>query len=218
MGRPAAVTMRVDCQVHTVHSGDATTTLDQLAARIREVRLDAVCITDHHTLEGAREALRRQMGAAIIVGEEVRTPVGEIIGLFLTDRVPYVLPLLEAAARIRAQGGLVYAPHPCDRLRGGIGDAGLSALAEAGLLDIVEVCNAKVRHPEDNARAAAIARRLGLPGAAGSDAHDPEGVGAAYVEVPEFGGPREFVARLREGRVVGGFREHARRYVPRPQR
>ena len=121
--------MRVDCQVHTVYSGDAVTTLDQLAQRTREVGLDAVCITDHHTLDGAVEALRRDLGVPIIVGEEVRTPAGEIIGLFLTERIPYVLPLLEAAARIRAQGGIVYAPHPCDRLRAGVGEAGLSRLA-----------------------------------------------------------------------------------------
>jgi predicted metal-dependent phosphoesterase TrpH len=207
--------MRVDCQVHTVHSGDATTTLDQLAKRVREVGLDAVCITDHHTIDGALEALQRDLGVRVIVGEEVRTPVGEIIGLFLSERVPYVLPLLQAAARIRSQGGIVYAPHPCDRLRTGIGVAGLAMLAGADLLDVVEVFNSKVRHAEDNATAAAVARRLGVPGGAGSDAHDPEGLGAAYVEVPDFTGPRDFVDRLHDGRIVGVFRDHAARYTPR---
>ncbi len=206
--------MRVDCQVHTVYSGDAVTTLDQLARRTREVGLDAVCITDHHTLDGAFEALRRDLGARVIVGEEVRTPAGEIIGLFLTERIPYVLPLLEAAARIRAQGGIVYAPHPCDRLRTGVGEAGLSRLAEAGLLDVIEVFNSKVRHAEDNAAAAAVARRLGVPGGAGSDAHDPEGLGAAYVEVPDFTGPGDFLDGLQQARIVGVFREHALRYAP----
>ncbi len=211
------MTTRVDCQVHTLYSGDATTTLDQLAARIRQVGLDAVCITDHHTLDGALQASRRGLGGArVIVGEEVRTPAGEIIGLFLTERVPYVLPLLEAAARIRAQGGLVYAPHPCDRLRTGVGEAGLELLAEADLLDVVEVFNSKVRHEEDNAAAAAIARRLGTPGGAGSDAHDPDGVGAAYVEMPDFAGARDFVHRLHEARIVGRFQEHALRYSPAP--
>jgi len=209
------VTVRVDCQVHTIHSGDATTTLDQLAERIRDVGLDAVCITDHHTLDGALEGLRRGLDARVIVGEEVRTPAGEIIGLFLTERIPYVLPLLEAASRIRAQGGIVYAPHPCDRLRRGVGEAGLSMLAEANLLDVVEVFNSKVQHPEDNAAAAATALRLGAPGGAGSDAHDPEGIGAAYVEMPDFNGPHDFLARLHEARIVGSYREHAPRYTPR---
>jgi predicted metal-dependent phosphoesterase TrpH len=206
--------MRVDCQVHTVYSGDAVTTLDQLSERIREVGLDAVCITDHHTLDGAREALRRDLGARVIVGEEVRTPAGEIIGLFLTQRVPYVLPLLEAAARIRAQGGLVYAPHPCDRLRNGVGEAGLSRLAGAGLLDVIEVFNSKVRHAGDNAAAAAAARRLGVPGGAGSDAHDPAGLGAAYVELPDFTGAGDFLDGLRQAQIAGVFREHALRYAP----
>lgn len=207
--------MRVDCQIHTIHSGDATTTLEQLAVRVREVGLDAVCITDHHTIDGGLDAQRRGLGARVIIGEEVRTPAGEIIGLFLTERIPYVLPLLEAASRIREQGGIVYAPHPCDRLRTGVGRAGLEMLAEAGLLDVVEVFNSKVRHGEDNAAAAETARRLGVPGAAGSDAHDPDGVGAAYVEVSDFTGPRDFVDRLREARIVGAFRDHALRYTPR---
>ncbi|MBO0745455.1 MAG: PHP domain-containing protein [Candidatus Dormibacteraeota bacterium] len=209
--------MRVDCQVHTVYSGDATTTLDQLSERIGEVGLDAVCITDHHTLDGALMALERRLGARVIVGEEVRTPAGEIIGLFLTERIPYVLPLLEAASRIRAQGGIVYAPHPCDRLRAGLGEAGLSRLAEANLLDVIEVFNSKVRHREDNAVAAGMARRLGVPGGAGSDAHDPEGIGAAYVEMADFTGPREFLDGLHRARIVGAFREHALRYAPRPR-
>ena len=207
--------MRVDCQLHTVYSGDATTTLCRLAERIREVGLDAVCVTDHHTLDGAFEAQRGDLGARIIAGEEVRTPAGEIIGLFLSERVPYVLPLLDAAARIRAQGGVVYAPHPCDRLRGGVGEAGLSELARAGLLDVIEVFNSKVRHAEDNATAAAIARRLGIPGGAGSDAHDPEGIGAAYVEMRAFTGPAGFLEALRGARIVGEFRDHAPRYAPR---
>lgn len=210
--------MRVDCQLHTIYSGDATTTLDQLAERIGEVGLDAVCITDHHTLDGALTALQRRLGARVIVGEEVRTPAGEIIGLFLTERIPYVLPLLEAASRIRAQGGLVYAPHPCDRLRAGVGEAGLSRLAGAGLLDVVEVFNSKLRHREDNAAAAEMARRLGLPGGAGSDAHDPEGIGAAYVEMADFTGPREFLEGLHGARIAGCFREHALRYAPRGPR
>lgn len=214
----APLTVRVDCQVHTIYSGDATTTLDQLSERTGRVRLDAVCITDHHTLDGALAALRRHLGARIIVGEEVRTPAGEIIGLFLTERIPYVLPLLEAASRIRAQGGIVYAPHPCDRLRAGVGEAGLSRLAEANLLDVIEVFNSKVRHSEDNTLAAGIARRLGVPGGAGSDAHDPEGIGAAYVEMAEFTGPRDFLDRLHEARIVGSFREHALRYAPRRPR
>jgi len=206
--------VRVDCQLHTVWSGDATTTLDQLAERVAAADIDVVCITDHHTLEGARRAIERGIGARVVVAEEVRTRVGELIGLFLTERVPYVLPVEDAVARIRGQGGLVYAPHPLDRHRRGVGERWLEELAQRGSLDVVEVFNAKVRDPDDNERAAEVARRHGLPGGAGSDAHDPEGIGAAYLEMPDFDGAAAFLAALSSARIVGTFRDHAPRYSP----
>ena len=207
--------VRVDCQLHTVWSGDSTTTLEQLASRVVAVGLDVVCITDHHTIEGARLAAERGIGARVVVGEEVRTRSGELIGLFLSERVPYVLAAEEVATRIRDQGGLVYAPHPLDRHRRGVGERGLADLAAGRCLDVVEVFNAKTREAGDNERAAAAARRLGLPAGAGSDAHDPEGLGAAYLEMPDFDGPAGFLASLRSARVVGELREHARRYTLR---
>src|SRR5262249_28657453 len=139
---------------------------------------------------------------------------GELIGLFLTERIPYVLPVEDAVARVRRQGGLVYAPHPFDRWRRGLGERGLEELAARGSVDVVEVFNAKVREAADNELAAALAARLGLPGGAGSDAHDPEGIGAAYLEMPDFDGPAGFLAALHSARVVGTFRDHAPRYAP----
>jgi predicted metal-dependent phosphoesterase TrpH len=212
-GTPAGW-VRVDCQLHTVFSGDATTTLDQLAQRVAAVGLNVVCITDHHTLDGALGAAERGIGARIVVGEEIRTPVGELIGLFLTARIPYVLPIDDVVARIREQGGIVYAPHPLDLGRRGIGAGLLARLAAEGMLDAVEIFNAKVRDDEHNRLAAEAARRLGLPGGAGSDAHDPDGIGAAYAEMPDFDGPQEFLAALRSARHFGSFRDHAPRYRP----
>lgn len=212
--RPPAGWVRVDCQLHTVWSGDASTTLEQLAARVAEVGLDVVCITDHHTVDGARRALEHGIGARVVVGEEVRTRAGELIGLFLTERIPYVLPVEEVVDRIRDQGGLVYAPHPLDRHRRGVGEQRLTELAASGAIDLVEVFNAKVREAPDNERAAEVAQRFGLPAGAGSDAHDPEGVGAAYLEMPDFDGPMSFLAGLRSARVVGELRKHVPRYCP----
>jgi predicted metal-dependent phosphoesterase TrpH len=206
--------VRVDCHLHTVHSGDAVTTVGRLAARVREERLDVVCVTDHHTLAGAHEALAREIGARVIVGEEVRTYAGEIIGLFLTERVPYVLPLEDAVSRVRAQGGLVYAPHPFDASRTSLGEQGLTRLHTMAALDVVEVFNAKIADPADNRRAAEFAAEHDLPGAAGSDAHDPEGIGAAWTEIPDFDGPADFLTALRECRLHGEFRDHVG-YLPR---
>lgn len=208
--------VRVDCHLHTVHSGDAVTTVDQLRDRIIEIGLDVVCITDHHTLRGAHAALEADVGARIIVGEEIRTPAGEIIGLFLTERVPYVLPLEEAAARIRAQNGIVYAPHPCDPNRAGLGEDHLSRLAIDGSLDVIETFNPKVEDEKHNGRAVQAAWQLNTAAAAGSDSHDPEGIGAAYVDMLDFDGPLDFMAKLPTARIVGELRAHAPRFQPSP--
>jgi predicted metal-dependent phosphoesterase TrpH len=216
--------VRVDCHLHTVASGDAVTTLDQLADRVAAAGIDVVCITDHNVTSAAQAALARGIGARVIVGEEIRTSAGDVIGLFLSERVPYVLPVLDAVARIRRQGGLVYLPHPFDPMRSSLGTGtaaelrtGVCAdLCAAGLVDVVEVFNAKIADHALNDRAAALAAHWGLPGGAGSDAHDPPGVGAAYIEMPDFDGPGSFVAALAGARIVGEYRPHAPRYASPP--
>jgi predicted metal-dependent phosphoesterase TrpH len=173
-----------------------------------------VCITDHNVTAAAVAAGERGIGARVIVGEEITTREGDLIGLFLTERVPYVLPVTEAVGLIRAQGGLVYLPHPFDPGRSSLGPAA-EELCAAGLADVVEVFNAKISDQSLNEEAAALAARFGLPGAAGSDAHDPCGVGAACADVPDFDGPAEFLAALRQASITGRYHPHAPRY-PRP--
>ena len=203
--------VRVDCHLHTADSGDARTTIDQLAERVAAVRLDVVCVTEHNQTSGALKAIERGIGARVIVGEEVRTAAGEIIGLFLSERIPYVLPVPEVIGRIRAQEAVVYAPHPYDPLRSGLG-ARLDALCAAGDVDVIEAFNAKNPDDRHNVMAAETAARYGLPAGAGSDAHDPEGIGAAYLEMPDFDGPKDFLAALRDARIVGEYRPHAPRF------
>ena len=203
--------VRVDCHLHTVASGDAVLTLEQLAERARQTGLDVVCITDHNVTSAAVTAAGRDLGVRIVVGEEIRTPDGDMIGLFLTERIPYVLPVAEVVARIRAQGGLVYAPHPFDEDRSSLGRV-LPGLCAAGAVDIVEVFNAKIADQRPNERARALAAAYALPGGAGSDAHDAPGVGAAYLEMPDFDGPASFLAALPDARVTGEYRPYAPRY------
>jgi predicted metal-dependent phosphoesterase TrpH len=207
--------VRVDCHLHTVASGDSVLTLEDLAERARENGLDVVCITDHNVTSAATEAAGRDLGVRIVVGEEIRTPDGDVIGLFLTERIPYVLPLAEVIGRIRAQGGLVYVPHPFDLVRSSLGTV-LPGLCAAGAVDIIEVFNAKIADQALNNRAADLAAAFGLPGGAGSDAHDAPGVGAAYLEMPDFAGAAGFLAGLAQARVTGEFRDHAPRYPRRP--
>ncbi len=204
--------VRVDCHLHTAASGDAWTTLDQLAERAGQEGLDVVCVTDHNVTSAAMAAAGRDLGVRVVVGEEIRTPDGDVIGLFLTERIPYVLPLNEVVTRIRAQGGLVYVPHPFDRGRSSLGPV-LPELCAAGGADIIEVFNAKIDDQRLNERAYQLAAQFGLPGGAGSDAHDPPGIGAAYLDMPDFDGPADFLAALAQAEVTGEFRPHAPRYL-----
>jgi predicted metal-dependent phosphoesterase TrpH len=207
--------VRVDCHLHTVESGDAVTTLDDLAEQVERNQLDVICITDHNVTRAAVAAAERGIGARVIIGEEIRTQHGDLIGLFLTERIPYVLPLADVTGRIRAQRGLIYLPHPFDPGRSSLGETA-EQLCRDGLADVVEVFNAKVEDQAVNARAAELAARHGLPAGAGSDAHDPEGVGAAYLEMPDFDGPTEFLAALPQAVITGQYRPHAIRYARRP--
>ena len=207
--------VRVDCHLHTVASGDAVTSLEQLADRVRQLELDVICITDHNVTSAAAESAERDIGARVVIGEEIRTPDGDIIGLFLTERIPYVLPLAQVVALIRGQGGLVYVPHPFDPGRSSLGETA-GRLCAGGQADIIEAFNAKIEDQSLNEQADALAKRYDLPGAAGSDAHDPEGIGAAYLEMPDFDGPQEFLTSLRQARITGEYRPHAIRYARRP--
>jgi predicted metal-dependent phosphoesterase TrpH len=206
--------VRVDCHLHTAASGDAVTSLEQLADRVRELEIDVICITDHNVTSAAVAAAERAIGARVVVGEEIRTPDGDVIGLFLAERIPYVLPLAEVVSLIRGQGGLVYLPHPFDPGRSSLGEAATRLCAD-GQADVVEIFNAKIEDQARNDRAARLPERYSQPGAAGSDAHDPDGIGAAYLEMPDFDGPDSFLSSLADAVITGEYRPHAVRYAPR---
>ena len=194
--------VRVDCHLHTVASGDAVTTLDQLAERAAQESLDVVFITDHNEISAAVGSTA-DLASGSSSGRRSGRPDGDIIGLFLTERVPYVLPVAEVVARIRSQGGLVYAPHPFDAGRSSLGRV-LPGCAAAGAVDIVEVFNAKIETQGPNERAARP--RDGLCPAGRSwlgRARPGLGIGAAYLEMPDFDGPASFLAALADARITG---------------
>ena len=195
-------------------SGDSTTTPDEVHDAVVESGLDVLCITDHNAIRGAVE-LSGQLPCRVIVGEELRTHAGEIIGLFLSDRIPFGTSPREAAMAIRAQGGVVYVPHPFDPMRRNLAEPALLELAEAGFIDAVEVFNAKTSLRHLNDRAADFAAKFDLAAGAGSDAHVPLALGSAYVEMPDFDGPADFLRSLRQGRVVGHHWDEHRPWRPR---
>lgn len=212
--RPRPGWVRVDLHSHTMWSGDCTTTPDELRDAVVAARIDVLCVTDHNTINGAVE-LEARLPCRVVVGEELRTHAGELIGLFLEERVPLGLAPADAARRIREQGGVVYVPHPFDPMRSNLQEGALEGLAAAGLLDAIEVRNAKTSLEHLNERAAEFASAHDLAAGAGSDAHVPEAIGAAYVEMPDFDGPRSFLDALRDARVVGHHYDQPRPWRPR---
>ena len=187
---------------HCEHSPDSRTPVGAQAAAIRAAGLDVVCATDHDTIEGAFRLREIADGFRVIVGEEVSSRDGEIIGLFLERPVPPGLSGEETIARIRLQGGLVSIPHPFSRnRRRRVRRDALDRLWP--LADCIEVFNAREAFAADNERAAAFARERGIAPAAGSDAHRAAELGRAYCEVDDFAGRDDFIAALRGGTVHG---------------
>ncbi|HEY4609618.1 MAG TPA: PHP domain-containing protein [Ilumatobacteraceae bacterium] len=206
--------VRVDMHSHTMWSGDSTTTADEISAAVAASGIDVLCITDHNAIKGALE-LVDLLPCRVIVGEELRTNAGEIIGLFLAERIPVGLQPDDAARAIRTQGGIVYIPHPYDPMRRNLNEPALEALVEAGLVDSIEVINAKTSLRSLNERAAAMASDRDLAAGAGSDAHVPDAIGAAFVEMPDFDGPLDLLDKLRRGRPVGHYWDQPRPWSAR---
>ena len=206
--------VRVDMHSHTMWSGDSTTTPDEIIEAVAASGIDVLCITDHNAIKGAVQ-LVDSLPCRVVVGEELKTHAGEIIGLFLSEHLPFGLSPREAAAAIRAQGGVVYIPHPFDPMRKNLSEAALDDLVGAGLVDAIEVINAKTSLRSLNARAARYASEHSLLAGAGSDAHVPDAIGAAYVEMPDFDSPAGFLSSLRQARPVGHHWDEARPWRPR---
>lgn len=208
--------VRVDMHSHTMFSGDSTTTLDEVCEAVVDAGIDVLCVTDHNAIEGANRLARALEGTCrVVVGEEVRTHTGEIIGLFLTEKISFGANALDTARQIRDQGGIVYVPHPFDPMRRNITETSLVDLVDAGLVDAIEAHNSKTSLASLNRRATEFGIGYGLALGAGSDAHVPLALGSGYVEMPDFDGPHDFLAKLRDGRVVGHHWDEPRPWSPR---
>ncbi len=193
--------MRTDLHVHTRYSPDSDTSPADLVDRCVKVGLDCIAVTDHNTIEGAIE-VRRIAPFTVIIGEEVASASGEIIGLFLNEAIPKGLTPLETVTLIRQQGGLVSIPHPYDRFR-------RSVITPQGIeealpyVDVVEVFNSRNTLDADNRKAAELAEAHGLLTSGVSDAHTTMELGRTYVEMPEFDGtPEDFKRALAHGTIV----------------
>jgi predicted metal-dependent phosphoesterase TrpH len=190
----------VDLHMHTSHSHDCATDpaalLDHCIAR----GLGAVAITDHNEIDGALEAAALGKPITVIVGEEVKTSQGEVIGLFLTEKIERGLSMAETIARIQAQDGLVLMPHPFDRLHT-IPDPS-TLLKHLDEIDIFEVYNSRLLFDSFNDDALRFATKYNLVQSAGSDAHVLQGIGTAINRIPAFEGPEEFLVSMRHNQIL----------------
>jgi predicted metal-dependent phosphoesterase TrpH len=192
---------------HSEASPDSRTSIADQARGVRAARIDVICATDHNTIDGALRLRELADGFRVVIGEEVSSRDGEIIGLFLEHAVPRDLSGEETIARIHDQGGLAVVPHPFSiNRRYHMRRASLDRLRSQ--IDALEVFNAREAIFLNNRSAAAYAKEHDILGTAGSDAHRVSELGRAFVDMPDFAGPREFLAALRQGvahgRLSGG--------------
>jgi predicted metal-dependent phosphoesterase TrpH len=195
----------VDLHMHTDHSHDCATPVEVLLATARERGLGAIAVTDHNEISGALAAQARArelgMGVQVIVGEEVKTAgEGEVIGLFLKERIPPGMTLRETVAEIKRQGGVVYVPHPFDRLHAVPDYAHLLEIVDE--VDAIEIFNPRVAIGAFNDEAARFAAKYRIVAGAGSDSHVAQGLGSVRVRMREFDGSAEFMQSLRDAEII----------------
>jgi len=192
----------VDLHMHTDHSPDCATPVDTLLESAVTAGLGAIAVTDHNEISGALEARdRAPKGLKVIVAEEVKTAdQGEVIGLFLEEKIPRGMSLAETIAEIRRQGGLVYVPHPFDRMHTVPDYSDLLDVVEE--IDAIEVFNAKVAYAGFNEEAARFAAKYRIVAGAGSDSHVAQALGSVRIRMRDFDGPAEFLESLRDADIV----------------
>jgi hypothetical protein len=192
-GKPPTARAFADFHIHTRFSRDSLLTEEKFIAKAIERGLTHVAITNHNNVEGA-VAVRDKVGElglasqlTVILGEEVSTADGEVVGIFLTKTIPRGLSANETADEIHRQGGLVSIPHPFDPFRGShIKEGPLRNLAEIGKIDMVEVFNCRVTFQRHNQEAAEFAQRYDIPGIAASDSHSSFEIAMATNALPPF--------------------------------
>jgi predicted metal-dependent phosphoesterase TrpH len=190
----------VDLHMHTSHSHDCATDPEALLDHCIAEGLGAVAITDHNEISGALEAAALGRPITVIVGEEVKTSQGEVIGLFLTEKIEKGMTMAETIAEIQRQDGLVLMPHPFDRLHT-IPDTG-TLLRHLDEIDVFEVYNSRLLFDSFNDDALRFAAKYNLVQSAGSDAHVLQGIGTAINRIPAFEGPEEFMVAMRHNQIV----------------
>lgn len=191
---------RVDCHTHTYFSGDSNTTIYEYFEAFNKSGLTHICVTDHQSI-AAYPLLYDLLGSKVICGQEQRVREGEIIGLFLTKKIPPGLNLYEASIAIREQKGLVYVCHPLDAKRMSIDAEALTDAAAKGLIDAIEWCNSKSGSLKQEILE--IAQNFNIPLLGGSDSHVAIAIGSSSSAMPWFDSVETFKESIKYARTFG---------------
>ncbi|MFC1962345.1 PHP-associated domain-containing protein [Chloroflexota bacterium] len=193
--------LKADLHIHTEYSMDSSSSLESIIRRCQELGINCLAVADHGTTEGALE-MQKVAPFKVIVAEEILTPHGEIMGMFLKKTIPGGLSVPETILAIREQGGLVNIPHPFDTVR----PSALRRKIIEGIvteIDAMEAFNSRnimLRHSQE---ALAFAEKHGIAKSAGSDGHTITEIGNAFIEMPDFNGKEDFLSALRQGKISG---------------
>ncbi|MBE2182488.1 MAG: PHP domain-containing protein [Anaerolineae bacterium] len=190
----SAQTWRVELHCHTLYSKDCVVKFDTILRLCEQRGIDKIAITDHNTAEAAI-MMQKLAPERVIVGEEIMTTQGELLGYFMQESIPAGLTPEETIKRLRDQGAAISVSHPFDRLRKGAWlEADLRRILDQ--VDAIEVFNSRCMFGSDNRKAQAFAMETGTRGTIGSDAHSKIEYGRALMVMQPFEGASDFVAGL----------------------
>ena len=191
--------IKIDLHTHSVGSPDGGITAEEYGRLLDDKVLDMIAVTDHDSIEQAL-VIQNKLGPRIIIGEEITSLEGEIIGLFLKQKVEPGLSALQTVQAIKSQGGLVYIPHPFETVRKGITQSVIESISDE--IDIVEVYNGRAVFQNKGPQALTWARLHNKIGAASSDAHGLKGVGTTYSSVESVPAKESFLEVLKTARLT----------------
>ena len=193
--------LKADLHIHTTYSMDCNTPPEKVIRRCLETGINCIAVADHGTIEGALK-LQDIAPFTVIVAEEILTPYGEIMGMFLKEGIPSGLSVEQTIAHIREQDGLVCIPHPFELFRhSAFNSRVLETIVKQ--IDIIEAFNSRTPLLRSSAKADMFAKKYGIAKSAGSDAHTTSEIGNAYVEMPEFNDKDDFLQALEKGKICG---------------
>lgn len=190
--------IKVDFHTHSISSPDGGITPDEYSKVLSSKKLDCIAITDHDSIDLALH-MHQKLGDKIIVGQEVTTSQGEIIGLFIKELISPKTDIKIAITEIKAQGGLVYIPHPFETVRKGITKETLNSIRNE--VDIVEAHNGRAFFQNKGPEAVVWARLNNKVIASSSDAHGYKGIGSSYTEIKEMPNPKNLKNLLKLARL-----------------